>query len=149
MGPFYMTELVHEPWKFSSGTYFFLYYQFFYNGMQLWNGNMLVSNMRTFKLYWLELSIKETMLMNQSWFFWFMHITFEWPMIAKYSILNPSYVSLNQECHVKEENIRMLLDDRRQGHRQGSTGSCISLVAVVSCRVLCPDMADFGMLSPL
>ena len=85
MSPFYMTGLVHEPWKFSSGTHFFLYDQFFYNGMQLWNGNMLVSNMRTFKLYWLELSIKETMLIDQSWFFWFTHITFEWPMIAKYS----------------------------------------------------------------
>ena len=45
--------------------------------------------------------------------------------------------------------MRLLLDDQRQGHHPGRAGSCISLVAVVSSRVHCPDMADFGMLSPL
>lgn len=62
---------------------------------------------------------------------------------------DPSRASLGQECHVKEGDIRLLLDDQRQGHHQGRAGSCISLVAVVSCRAHYPDMADFGMLSPL
>ena len=57
-------------------------------------------------------------------------------MIAKYSILNLSYVSLNQECHVKE-GIRKILDGQRQGRHQEEQGAaCISWVAVLTAFVI-------------